>query len=210
MTKNLLAASLVAICSSFTASAGLIIIDDFSVDQGPLTASGTLGPLAIGNGIERTLTLTTLASSGPVNYTAEVNSGVLDITNGTGENSTVHVAYALPALGVPVGATNLQLTVVVVDSDGNPTQLDLGGIASGTFQIPANSAGALLPFSIALPPDGPGTLTITLNGANGWDLSLDSIGLSWTDPTGDVPEPVSCVLVGSGLAALGLIRRRRA
>jgi hypothetical protein len=47
-----------------------------------------------------------------------------------------------------------------------------------------------------------GTLTMTVDGDNGWDLSLDSFGLT-------LPEPTSLGLVGLALLGAGVASRRR-
>jgi hypothetical protein len=47
-----------------------------------------------------------------------------------------------------------------------------------------------------------GTLTMIVDGGNGWDLSLDSFGFS-------IPEPTSLALVGLALLGAGVASRRR-
>lgn len=200
MLKKLL---LTAFASISLASAGTLVFDDFSAAQGPIVNSGSS---TVGN---RTITLTDLGGTAPVSHEVAVTSGVLDVTNGTGDDSQVVISWAIPAaLSIPAGSTNLKISFVVIGSDGNPTSIQLGGVASGNFAIPGNTSNQTVEFAISGPPVGPGALTLTIDGAAGWDLTLDSIGFSWTDPTSTIPEPASFAMIGLGLASLALIRRK--
>ncbi|MEZ5356580.1 MAG: PEP-CTERM sorting domain-containing protein [Bryobacteraceae bacterium] len=202
-----------------TTFAGSLTIDSFSDDQGPLTISNldptspkSDGPVAVSDDADdRTLMITGIGPVNPFSNVVQVAGGGLDITNGTGDDSTVVVTYNLPLLAIPLGASNVQLFLTIVDSDGNPTNVQLGGVAAGNFAIPGNTSNQTVAFNVAGPPVGPGQLTLTFDGAPGWDLNVDSLGLRWTDPpqTG-VPEPGSMLLIGLGISALGLLRRRAA
>ncbi|MEZ5404286.1 MAG: PEP-CTERM sorting domain-containing protein [Bryobacteraceae bacterium] len=206
--KKMIGVALLALAAPMFA--GSIAFDDFSLPQGPLTASSSDGPVDIGGGIFRTLTLTTLGNVPPVQYTTQVAAGLLDITNGTGDDSQVIITYDLPLLAIPMGATNVQFFFTIVQSDGNPTQVAFGGVlgSGGTVNIPGNTLNQVIGFAIT-PPVGPGQGTITFDGTPGWDLAADSLGIRWTDPQTGVPEPGSFVLLGLGLAAAGIISRRR-
>ncbi len=201
--KKLLIATLASIS---LASAGTLTFDDFSTDQALINISGssTVGP--------RTITLNDLGGAGTIQHTVEVAGGILDVTNGTGDDSEVVVLWDVPAaLAIPVGSTNVQITLVVIQSDGNPTDLSLSGIASGNFAIPGGiNVPTPVAFNVAGPPVGPGSLTLKLNGAPGWDLAIDSVGFSWTDPvTTAVPEPATFGFIGLGLVAVPFLRRKR-
>lgn len=201
MVKKIL---LLATTAISLASAASLTIDDFSMDQGPLTSSGSTGAMNIGGGITRTLTLNALGGTAPIRYTMQVASGLLDMTNGTGETSEMSVHYVLPSLPVPMSATDLKLVLNVRETDGNITQVVLGGIAGGSQTIPGNTTNVNYSFGISGPPVGPGVLDLSFTGQAGWDMNITSVGLTWSD----VPEPSTYALMGAGLMALSLLRRK--
>lgn len=200
MIKKILVLATTAIS---LASAGSLSLDDFSVAQGPLTNTSSSGATAIGGGISRTLSLTSLGGVAPIAHKMEVIAGILDMTNGIGDDSVMVLSYDLPLLGVPMGATNLQIVLTVVASDGNKSDVVLGGIGAGFANIPGNTMNVAYNFGIAGPPVGPGNLSFTFNGDAGWDLAVDSVNLTWSD----VPEPSTYAMMGAGLLALALRRR---
>lgn len=200
MIKKLLVLATTAIS---LASAASFSIDDFSVNQGTLNSTGSIGPMSIGGGISRTLSMTAFGGLAPNFYSMMVDSGLLDMTNGVGDDSVMILSYDLPLLPVPMGATNLKVVLTVLQTDGNPTDVVLGGVGSGFANIPGNTMNVAYNFGISGPPVGPGNLSFVFNGAPGWDASIDSVSLTWSD----VPEPSTYAMVGAGLLALALRRR---
>jgi hypothetical protein len=221
--RKLFAISFVAAATCF---AGSITIDNFDDDQGPITNnSATNGTVVTSSsaavtvsGATRVLEIMALTSTPPRDRSAYVcgavdcagSDTILDIQNGPGDDSEVRVIYTIPAINLPVGATNVEFFLTIVQSDGNPTDVVVSGVASGSGNIPGNTMNLVIPFPTTGTSFGPGTLTLTFNGADGWDLSADSFGIRWTDPQGQIPEPGSMLLIGLGAAGLGLLRRRAA
>ncbi len=192
-------------------------IDDFnSGDQSvsDLTVGG--GGNSNTNAI-RSLAIELLAAAPPVSSGASVSFGVLDVTNGTGEDSRVTAAWNIATGLLPANATNVGFFFSVVASDGNPTALDFAfnGNPLASFNIDPNTTNqnvsfGLTPAQIALASAG-GSLSLTINGAAGWDLTIDSFGFSFepVTPPGNVPEPAAFALIAAGLAGLGIRKKKQ-
>lgn len=213
MKKTLLSVAIA--CSalfSLGAQAGALTIDDFnSGDQ--LISVSNVGVTKTETNAIRTMTDQLLSTQLPTQSAAEVSFGGLHVTNGGGEDSTVTVSWTLPVSAVPVGATNLGFLFTVTQSDANLTDIQflLNGVSISDFSIPGNTFNKDLTFNIANGLlDGGGTLKMVLNGAVGWDLDLDSVGLTFDVPANStVPEPASLALLGLGLAGVAATRRRK-
>ncbi|WP_326542725.1 PEP-CTERM sorting domain-containing protein [Pseudorhodoferax sp.] len=215
MKKNLFAA-IVACSALFAANAHAITVslDDFNNGDQSLTA-GAIGTLVSDTNAYRTLTTRLLSTAPPTQSAVEVSFGGLHVTNGGGEDSEVTVSWNLAAGLLPPNATNIGFLFTIVQSDANATDVEflLNGASVSNFAIPGNTFDKDLMFSVAdsVLDDG-GTLTMVINGAVGWDLDLDFVGLSYDLPTrvNEVPEPASVALLGMGLLGLGAVRRRKA
>jgi MYXO-CTERM domain-containing protein len=209
MKKALLCCALAGAIS--TAQAGTFIIDDFNTGDQSLTNSIIGSTVSDDNGI-RTLSTTLTAGSLPIRSEAIVSNDHLDIMNGVGENSVVSVLWNLAPISLPANITNLSFIFEIIDSDGNPTNVSIklnGGTVFNTA-IPANTSGQLtsVPIAAALISGG-GTFELLISGAAGWDMSIDAFGISWTDPTPNIPEPASAPLAALGLATLAALRKRK-
>jgi hypothetical protein len=212
ITRKLLAsAALLAMAG--LAQAGSVVIDDFSANQGPLndtSADGVAVTSTLGN---RTISTNMLSGTAPIQNSVEVTAGVLDITNGTGDDSEVIVSWLIAAGLVPAGSVNVNFSALIVGSDANPTGVEflLGSTSLLSSAIPGNTANQTISFSIdpALIAAG-GTLTMKLNGAPGWDLTMDSFGITFDTPTTPtVPEPATLGLLGLAMLGAAGARRRK-
>jgi hypothetical protein len=113
-----------------------------------------------------------------------VSFGILDITNGGGEDSTVTVQWNVGALSIPTGATDIGFLFKILESDGNPTDVafSLNGTPIFSSAIPGNTANADV-LHLSDPS------LITSGGCSSWSSTappagtcLDAFGVSWTDP----------------------------
>jgi hypothetical protein len=194
-----------------SAFANLIAIDDFSVNQGPVSDTIVNKIAVTESNAVRTLSVDLLSARRPIRSQAEVVDGVLDIENGSQEDSQVKVIWTLAAHSVPANARNVAFLFGVVASDANPADMafKLGGNSIASFAIPPNTDNKALQFDTdAKTLNAGGVLELTINGAPGWDLTLERIGLSFDLLPAAIAEPSVVALLGLGLLGIGLVRGR--
>ncbi len=213
MKKTLYAAALAAALSAGTGLAGAtttVILDDFSVDQGPVQDLSVDG-LAVVDLIPgvRSISTNLSARQGGVFNAVEVAEGLLEVANGAGENSEVRITYDLTSDLVPVNATNIVFTYGIARADANLITIRflLNDQEIAKSLVPANSENLELDFVSTVPVLKNDRFEMVLAGAAGWDVALDRVAVSY-DPA-PVPEPETVGMLGLGLAALGLWSRRR-
>jgi len=213
MNKQTLLAALLA-ATAFAASADptTVVIDDFNSGNQSIGfgAGSSIGTKTDDANAIRSLSSTLLTMAPPVQALAQVNSGVLDITNGSGENTTVTVSWNLPSSLLPSSAIDAMFSMMVINSDANPTNMhfSLDGKTIGDYSLPGNVNNQIYSFGLGdFDLSQGGTLTMTLSGADGWDMTLDSLGVSYDTPPNNVPEPASLALVGISLLGMRVARR---
>jgi hypothetical protein len=149
----------------------------------------------------------------------------------TGSGGSVVTPNALPPLttanateifrvNIPAGFSLLTLTVWADDTAG----VRLFGDAPGTFRTPTNAALAPNPTqgpvcaaaALSCFTGGAGLFSIPLTGAAGQILEFDvfqrgadTFGLLYVGDLTPVPEPATMLLLGSALAGVGFLSRRR-
>ena len=215
MKKSLFAAAALVTALGAQAAPVVVTIDDFSIAQGPVTdTSADAAPVVDTLAGVRTIAVNALSTSlAPITNQVSVTGGILDISNGVGDIAEVIVSWELAAGLVPAGATQVKFSALVLESDPNPTSISfaLGGTTLLTAAIPGSTFNEMIGFDIdpALITAG-GLLTMRLVGASGWDLGMDTFGISYEQagPV-SVPEPASLALVGLALAGAGFASSRR-
>jgi hypothetical protein len=226
MRSLLLATATAAVLVATPAAAAdvTVFIDRFNTPQGPVedlglgggpVSSGTISYVQGAHTFDREFSIELLAFLSPIQAQAEVVSGVFDILNGTGETSQVILNYTIPASleafkNSVVDVVGLAFFFDLVARDLNPITISasLNGVSLDPVIPPLGGPGEYR-FDVPLGAID-GTLTFTINGDAGYDITLDNLRLFIDqDPPFDVPAPAALGLFGLGLAAVGLRRRAR-
>jgi len=220
MKKNLLltvlSSTLLFSAQSF-ANPVYINIDDFNSDDQLVSDSTTGDGGQSSTNTTRSLAIELLTGSAPIQSIAQVSFGILDITNGSGDDSEVTLAWSLASGLLPVSGPAISFLFEVVQSDGNQTALDFffNSNPLASFNIAPNTnhqivSFGLTPSQLAQINGGAGSLSLKINGDPGWDLSVDAIGFSYDDGiTTTIPEPATLALIGAGLTSLGFRKKKQ-
>lgn len=222
--KFKLAAVLSGLLFNSASFAGLVVIDDFSIPQGPvadITADG-VGVTSIIPGV-RTITHKLIATELPTNSQTEVVIGRLDISNGTQEDSLVTLSWLLSPNLFPAGVTDLKYKFEIIKTDPNQTNLKftIDGENLASFDLPGSLTKA--PFSFAMDEQGVnrinlgGNLQLAINGSDAWDLAVDMFGFNYTTPImpsikpllDPVPEPTTLAILSLALMGAGYVQRKK-
>ncbi|MFC3059620.1 VPLPA-CTERM sorting domain-containing protein [Paenirhodobacter populi] len=220
------------LASSLTASAASIILGDFNVEQyveanprqGQVSSSEVYSPSAVKVGGYRSLSVTN-ANGRTGGTSLESADGYLDFSNSARTSGTGTVLWdgigstGLGGVDLTDGGTNNALFLDVIFADANLTlSFSVTDTAGFTSTISKTVAESLLePTSLSfLFSDFSGSanfsslnsISLILTGTTqGLDASIDTVYAASTLPA--VPLPAAGWLMVGGLAALGVMKRRK-
>ncbi|QCI79023.1 PEP-CTERM sorting domain-containing protein [Hankyongella ginsenosidimutans] len=171
-------------------------------------------PIAVAGGL-RTISVNTVGSDLPGQLTTVTSNGdFLDVANSSRVSAAIDITYTLGAVG---GFEDFTVgTLSLIFEANNPanavdTTFAIDFVGGGNFSIGPVVVPAIdtpTPFDIPLTKaqldalTGGGTLSLKVNGGNGYDFGLKIVGIQ-------APEPGSILLLGAGLLGLGLASRRK-
>jgi len=221
MLSRLALAATTAMLISATAQAQSIYTSASAFDAAA-AASGTVSettsfglPYTDGNGVPTVVSGVTLIDGNTVgvnaNQVAKSGDGFAAFTNGyTGDvlynttaRETITFASSLSALGFDI-APDLGLAAELGLPNNASITVTLSNGQSQTYSIDGFDAGDSVFFGVT-GLGGIDSLTISVSGVDGFGNAVS--GFAFGDIF-DVPEPMSLVMLGSGVLALGLARRR--
>ena len=216
-TKKMLALIALASGALITTSpsyAGSILIDDFSASQKKLQ-DRTVDGSAVSDTLSGVRTLSdNLLSSGNGYYgrsSVVVEDGILEIKNRRNSDSEIIVSWVLDK-GLFTGATSAEFNLSIIGNAKTSLEFLLDNNAFASFTIDTDNSKSLnfaLDSSQLATMDIGGNLALKINGAPGWDLKLDQIGVNVANSQStNIPEPTLMGLLGISLTGLGFFHRK--
>jgi len=218
MNKKILGTAIVAAGLALSTGAqAAFVIDDFSVDSSFITApGGETNTINSDFSVDRDGSITDDDGAGGANYIA--TGGLIGISAGFGTTSDTVLGYS-NAGGFDFTATEIGggsafdqffITLLSIDQGGVDITLSVNGVDSTQSVFAAGNVA----FAHTLFGDVSNVTSISydIHNNDAVDATFDSFGSFGSRavaPPPTVPEPTSLALLGMGLVAFGLGRRKK-
>jgi PEP-CTERM motif len=213
----------VILVDDFNSPAVAVSISDTTVG-GAVTSTSTTSAASLAASREMSVDLTVKnTSTASIQGTVGGSDGFLNFSVSTADNGIAKVRWTLPVFALASTNNSYFFSVIAsalgsVGTASTPNKVNFaftgsGANAGNNFSLSADvgaygfaNPGAAVNFGLSAAQSaaisGGGGLVLTIEGGQGWNLTLDQFAIS-------VPEPTSLALVGLALLGAGVASRRR-
>jgi PEP-CTERM motif len=213
----------VILVDDFNSPAVAVSISDTTIG-GAVTSTSTTSAASLAASREMSVDLTVKnTSTASIQGTVGGSDGFLNFSVSTGDNGIAKVRWTLPVFTLASTNNSYFFSVIAsalgaVGTTSTPNKVNFaftgsGANAGNNFSLSADvgayafaNPGSAVNFGLngaqSAAISGGGALVLTVEGGQGWNLTLDQFAIS-------VPEPTSLALAGLALLGAGVASRRR-